>query len=64
MNDTPKTIAGVPIDEALRVLAIYKTVGAEPSRDFAEGFKAGYTTAHEEVLQALKSTVLHIVKED
>ena len=38
MKTKTEQIAGVPLDEALRVLAVYQTTGEAPHKDYYEGF--------------------------
>lgn len=52
-----KTIFGVPIEEARKVLEIYRETGVAPSKDYAEGFEAGIDAAHEIIVEELNKTI-------
>lgn len=63
MKTKIEQIAGVPLDEALRVLAVYQTTGEAPHKDYYEGFMAGYTRAHAEVRTAIEKNIMPLLAE-
>ena len=63
MKTKTEQIAGVPLDEVLRVLAVYQTTGEAPHKDYYEGFMAGYTRAHDEVRTALEKNIMSLLAE-
>ena len=57
------TICGIPLDEAMKVLTIYKyTEGREIGPGFAEGFAEGYNAAVDEMNKKLKESLDAVFK--
>ena len=63
MKTKIEQIAGVPLNEARRVLAVYQTTGEAPHQDYYEGFMAGYTRARDEVRTALEKNIMPLLRE-
>lgn len=52
------TICGIPIDEAMKILTIYKYANVrEIGQSFVNGFEAGYKAAVDEMSKKLKESL-------